>query len=77
VDLAALADFTEYRMRQTAFDKIVLEIGGRSELTAQEVAAMTNFLKQRAGEEFSIDVKACPQIDWGESRKMPAFRCDI
>jgi phenylacetate-coenzyme A ligase PaaK-like adenylate-forming protein len=76
-ELATLADFTEYRMRQTAFDKIVIEIGGRSELSSDEVAAVTSFLKQRAGEEFSIEVKPCSQIDWGKSRKRPGFRCEI
>ena len=75
--LAALADFTEYRMRQTAFDKIVIELGGRSELKADEVAAMTIFLQERAGPEFDIEVKACEQIDWGQSRKRPGFRCEI
>jgi phenylacetate-CoA ligase len=77
VTVLPLADFTEYRMRQTAFDKIVIEIGGRSELSSDEVTAVTNFLKQRAGEEFSIDVKPCSQIDWGKSRKKPGFRCEI
>jgi phenylacetate-CoA ligase len=76
-DLAALADFTEYRMRQTAFDKILIEIGGRSELSIDEISAITTFLKQRAGEEFSVEVKAYPEIDWGESRKRPGFRCEI
>jgi len=75
--LAPLADFTEYRIRQTAFDNIVIEFGGRSELTAEEVAAVTTFLKERAGPEFSIEVKACREIDWGQSRKRPGFRCEI
>ena len=69
--------FSEYRIRQTDFDRIVVEIGGRSELSTDEIAAITTFLKQRAGEEFSIEVKACPQIDWGESRKRPGFRCEV
>ena len=76
-DLAALAGFTEYRMRQTAFDKIILELGGRSELNAGEVTAVAAFLKERAGPDIDIEVKACPAIDWGPSRKRPAFRCEI
>ena len=76
-DLAALADFTEYRMRQTAFDKIVIEFGGRSELKADELAAITTFLKVRTGPEFDIEVKACGEIDWGQSRKRLGFRCEI
>ncbi len=75
--LARLADFTEYRIRQTAFDKIIVELGGRSELNADEVAAVTTFLQESAGPEFDIEVKARAQIDWGQSRKRPGFRCEI
>ena len=76
-ELAALANFTEYRMRQTEFTKIVIEIGGRSELSAGETAALTTFLKARAGPEFEIEVKACEQIDWGESRKRHGFMSEV
>ena len=76
-ELQALADFTEYRMRQTALERIVIEFGGRSELSANEVALVGAFLKERAGQEFEIEVKACEQIDWGQSRKRPGFRCEI
>jgi phenylacetate-CoA ligase len=75
--LAALADFAEYRMRQTALDKIVVELGGRSELDAEEVTAIATFLRERSGPEFDIEVKACKQIDWGQSRKRPGFRCEV
>jgi phenylacetate-CoA ligase len=76
-ELRARADFTEYRIRQTALDKIVIEFGGRRELNASEVAAVKTFLKERAGPEFEIEVKACEQIDWGQSRKRPGFRCEV
>jgi phenylacetate-coenzyme A ligase PaaK-like adenylate-forming protein len=76
-DLAALADFAEFRIRQPAFDKIVIEIGGRSELRADEIAAISGYLKERAGDKFEIEVRACSQIDWGQSRKRPGFRCEI
>ena len=76
-ELKALADFTEYRMRQTALDKIVIELGGRSELNANEAAAVKAFLKERSGPEFEIEVNACEQIDWGQSRKRPGFRCEV
>jgi hypothetical protein len=76
-DLAEHAQFTEYRMRQTEFEKIVIELGGRSELDAKEIAALTAFLQSRAGEEFTIEVRACPQIEWGESRKRLAFRSEV
>jgi phenylacetate-CoA ligase len=76
-DLAALVDYFEYRVRQTALDRIVIELGGRSELKTDEVAAVTTFLQQRTGPEFDIEVKACEQIDWGQSKKRLGFRCEI
>jgi hypothetical protein len=76
-DLAALTEFTEYRIRQTTVDKIVVEFGGRSELSANEVSTIAAFLSKRAGPEFQIDVKACEQIDWGKNAKRPGFRCEI
>jgi phenylacetate-CoA ligase len=75
--LAALTDFSEYRMRQTAFDKIVVELGGRSELSTDEIAAITACLQGFTGPNFSFEVKASQQIDWGQSRKRPGFRCEI
>lgn len=76
-ELAALADFTEYRIRQTELGKIVIAIGGRSELSAEEIAGLTAFLKARSGPEFEIEVKACEHIDWGQSRKRHAFTSDL
>jgi len=76
-ELQALANFAEYRMRQTTFDRIVIEFGGRSELSANEVAGVKSFLKQRAGPDSEIEVKPCEQIDWGKSRKKPGFRCEV
>jgi phenylacetate-CoA ligase len=75
--LLPLAQFTEYRIRQTEFEKIVLELGGRSELTPVETEALSHLLRSRAGQEFAIEVKACPQIDWGESRKRLGFRSEV
>jgi phenylacetate-CoA ligase len=75
--LGSLVDFAEYRIRQTAFDKIVVEFGGRSELNAGEIAAATTYLQNCTGPGFAIEVKACEEIDWGQSRKRPGFRCEI
>jgi phenylacetate-coenzyme A ligase PaaK-like adenylate-forming protein len=75
--LAAFAAFTEYRMRQTEFEKIVIEIGGRSELSADEIGALTAFLKERAGPRFEIEILAREKIDWGESRKRHGFRSEV
>ena len=76
-ELTALAKFTEFRMRQTAFEKIVVEIGGRAELSADEIAALTRLLKDRAGPEFEIEITPREAIDWQGSRKRPGFLCEI
>lgn len=76
-DLTPLAEFTEFRIRQTEFERIIVELGGRSELTADEIGAVTAFLRSRAGQDFDIEVQACREIDWGPSRKRPGFRCEI
>src|SRR5205085_1129318 len=47
VDLARLLELSEYRVRQTALDKIIIEIGGRTELSAQETEAVTKFIRER------------------------------
>ncbi len=75
--LVTLVDYTEYRIRQTAYEKIVVEFGGRSELKPQEIAAVTSYLQERTGPEFEIEIKASKEIDWGQSRKRLPFRCEI
>jgi len=75
--LKTLVDFTEYRIRQTAYDKIVIEFGGRSELKPQEIAAVSGYLQESAGPEFDIEIKASKEIDWGQSRKRLPFLCEI
>jgi len=76
-ELTSLVKFTEYRIRQTGFETLVVEIGGRSELSDDETGAVSKFLKDRVGQEFEVTIKACPQIDWGDNRKRDAYRCEI
>jgi phenylacetate-coenzyme A ligase PaaK-like adenylate-forming protein len=75
--LAALVDFAEFRIRQTAFEKIVVEIGGRSELGCDQIARIDAFLRDFVGSDFSIEIRTRPEIDWGESQKRPGFICEI
>lgn len=76
-ELTSLLNFTEYRIRQTGFEKLVVEIGGRSELSGDEIGAITRFLNDRVGQEFEIEIKACQEIDWGGNRKRDGFRCEV
>ena len=76
-ELIPLAEFTEFKIRQTALDKIVVEIGGRTELAPKEFEALHDLFKKRAGAEFTIDIRPCREIEWGEGRKWLGFRCEI
>jgi phenylacetate-coenzyme A ligase PaaK-like adenylate-forming protein len=76
-ELSAFLNFTEFRIRQLDFDTILVEFGGRDELTADEMAAATKYLKARAGDAFKIDITPRPKIDWGDSVKRLAFRSEV
>jgi phenylacetate-CoA ligase len=76
-ELSACVEFNEFRCRQVGFEEILLEVGGRQTLTSEEVLNVTAYLKRRAGDEFKVEVIACPAIDWGSSIKKLGFRCEI
>jgi phenylacetate-coenzyme A ligase PaaK-like adenylate-forming protein len=76
-ELAAIAKFDEYRIRQTDIKNIVVEIGGRDTLTQEETAAFTKLIKRHAGDEFDVKVKAVARIDWGHSIKQLGFYSDV
>ncbi len=76
-ELTAIARLDEYRIRQTGFQNIVVEIGGRDQLSAVEMSGLTALIKEHAGEEFAVEIKPTPQIDWGHSVKRLGFACEI
>ncbi len=76
-DLLSRVKLTEFRIRQTAFDRLVVEIGGRTELSVEETSALRAFFLENAGPEFEIEIRAVPEIAWGASRKRPGFLCEI
>lgn len=76
-ELTAIAEFDEYRIRQIALDRIVVEIGGRDSLTPEETAAVVALIRRHAGDEFQVDVRAVARIDWGASVKRLGYRCEL
>jgi len=76
-ELAAIAKFDEFRIRQANIKTIVVEIGGRNSLTPEETAAFIALIKLHAGDEFDVNVKAVAQIDWGHSIKRLGFYSDV
>jgi phenylacetate-coenzyme A ligase PaaK-like adenylate-forming protein len=72
-----VVEFSEFRMRQVEIDRIVVELGGREELSAEDTENAVRFLRARAGDEFKIEIIPRPAIDWGESIKRQSFRCEV
>ena len=67
----------EYRIRQTGPATLVVEIGGRASLTADETAAIVAMITSHAGDGFAIEVRAVDKIDWGPGVKRLGFRNEI
>ncbi len=67
----------EFRVRQTALDKMVVEIIPLAEVTEKAAEGIATLLRNRFGSEFDVDVRIVDHIDWGESYKRLMFRCEI
>jgi phenylacetate-CoA ligase len=76
-DLAAVAKFREYRMRQVAFDTIVVEIGGRDSLTEQERTGLGDVITAHAGPGFKVEINPVTEIDWGSNTKRLGFKSEV
>jgi phenylacetate-coenzyme A ligase PaaK-like adenylate-forming protein len=75
--LRNVSQFDEYRIRQTDVKTIVVEIGGRQSLSADEIAAFVNLIKQRAGDDFEVRVGPVAKIEWGHSIKRLGFHSEV
>jgi phenylacetate-coenzyme A ligase PaaK-like adenylate-forming protein len=67
----------EFRVRQTALDRMVIEIIPLGETSEKAVEGIANLLRDRFGAEFEVDVKIVDRIDWGGGYKRLMFRCEI
>jgi phenylacetate-coenzyme A ligase PaaK-like adenylate-forming protein len=76
-EMMAIAPFDEFRVRQTAEAKLVVEIGGRESLSAAETAAFIRLMKSHAGDDFDVEVRPVAAIDWGESVKRLGFHNEL
>ena len=76
-ELLEVAQFSEFRIRQVDFEMLMIELGGREALSADEVQNVVRFLKARCGEEFAVEVVPRAVIDWGHSVKRQSFRCEV
>jgi phenylacetate-coenzyme A ligase PaaK-like adenylate-forming protein len=76
-EIAKIVECTEYRIRQTRLGMLVVEIGGRTSLAPEEAEGLAGLLKAHAGDEFEIEVKAVPEIDWRGSGKRLGFYNEV
>jgi phenylacetate-coenzyme A ligase PaaK-like adenylate-forming protein len=76
-ELAAIAQFDEFRIRQTEIRKIVLELGGREALSEKERTAFIRLINEHAGGDFEVEVKAVAAIDWGQNSKRLGFYSEV
>jgi phenylacetate-CoA ligase len=67
----------EWRVRQTALDKLIFEVVPRSELTENAIVQLANLFRNHSGPEFDVEIKVVSSIDWGTSYKRLVFRCEI
>ncbi|MGD0865621.1 MAG: hypothetical protein ABSA49_08705 [Rhizomicrobium sp.] len=76
-ELAAVARFDEFRIRQTDFKNIVVEIGGRESLSPEETAALGTVIRSHAGDEFEIEIRPVVKIAWGNNIKQLGFESEV
>jgi phenylacetate-CoA ligase len=76
-ELKKVADFTEYRIRQTSLDTIVLDVAGCDKLTEDQHTCFIELIKNHAGYDFTVDVRTVKEIDWGQSVKRLGFRNEL
>jgi phenylacetate-CoA ligase len=67
----------EWRVRQTALDKLIFEVVPRRELTENAILQLANLFRNHSGPEFDVEIKVVDSIDWGASYKRLVFRCEI
>jgi len=75
--IAKLPEFKEYRVRQTEIGKLVVEIGGRTDLNASEQNTIIDLFKKQAGSEFQVELRTVPEIDWRGSVKRLGFYNEV
>ena len=76
-ELIAVAKFTDYRIRQVALDTIVVEIGGREQLTDEEFRRLEGVVSAHAGPGFKVEIKPVAEIDWGPTLKRLGYRSEV
>ena len=75
--LLEAAPFKECRFTQTEIDTIVLEIGGRENIAADEEEALRRLVIKVTDPAFKVEIRAVNEIDWSGNPKRLFFSSSV
>jgi phenylacetate-CoA ligase len=75
--LLEAASFKECRFTQTEIDTIVLEIGGRESIAADEEEALRRLVIKVTDPAFKVEIRAVNEIDWSGNPKRLFFSSSV
>ncbi|MGP8232420.1 MAG: hypothetical protein ACLQL2_07105 [Methylovirgula sp.] len=76
-DVLEIADISEFRIRQTELQTIVVEIAAPEILPPAKVDAFRQLIKTYASADFDIQIRQVSKIDWGADTKRLGFRNEL
>jgi phenylacetate-CoA ligase len=71
--LLQILEFKEFRVRQDRIDTITVEIGDREDISADEEAALRDYLIKATDPAFNIEIRPVTEIDWTANPKRLFF----
>ena len=75
--LLEAVQFSECRMRQTAIDTIVVDLGGRDSISEDEAARLRATIHAASDDVFQIEIRPVREIDWSDSPKRLLFVSEV
>ncbi len=78
LDFLKIVEMNEYRIRQTAPNRLIVEIARNADLTETERKGVLDLVRLHADDEgIEIEIRRVDAIAWGDSRKKLGYRCEI
>jgi phenylacetate-coenzyme A ligase PaaK-like adenylate-forming protein len=75
--LLEIVDFKEFRVRQDVVDTIVVEVGGRESITADEEENLRRHITRATDPAFRIEIRPVREIDWSANPKRLFFASSV
>ncbi len=76
-EMVAISAISEFRIRQIELQTIVAEIAAPEALSAAKIDAFRELIRSYAGDDFDIQIRQVPRIDWGADTKRLGFRNEL